>query len=271
MPVIQLDGRIKRLYSIHLKLKRQKIDLERVYDFVALRVITAVGQGLLRGARHHPPDVVAGARPHQGLHRDAAAQRLPVAAHLGHQRARVSLRGADPHRGDAPARRGRHRGALEVQGRPRRRPPRRALLPVDAPAARGAAGGPRPAGVPAEPEDRPLSRGGLHLHAEGRGAVAAARRDGGGLRVQHSHRRRQPVRRRAHQRPDGAAAHAPAERRHRRDRDAGRAQAEPRLARRSSPRRARATRSSTCCRARSARAASSSGGGCSRRRRAASI
>jgi GTP diphosphokinase / guanosine-3',5'-bis(diphosphate) 3'-diphosphatase len=40
VPVIQLDGRIKRLYSIHLKLKRQKIDLDRVYDFVALRVIT---------------------------------------------------------------------------------------------------------------------------------------------------------------------------------------------------------------------------------------
>src|SRR5687767_12183053 len=40
VPVINLDGRIKRLYSIHLKLKRQKIDLERVYDFVALRVTT---------------------------------------------------------------------------------------------------------------------------------------------------------------------------------------------------------------------------------------
>ena len=40
IPVTQLDGRIKRLYSIHLKLKRQKIDLERVYDFVALRIIT---------------------------------------------------------------------------------------------------------------------------------------------------------------------------------------------------------------------------------------
>ena len=40
IPVMQLDGRIKRLYSIHLKLQRQKIDLERVYDFVALRVIT---------------------------------------------------------------------------------------------------------------------------------------------------------------------------------------------------------------------------------------
>jgi GTP pyrophosphokinase len=40
VPVQHIDGRIKRLYSIHLKLKRQKIDLDRVYDFVALRVIT---------------------------------------------------------------------------------------------------------------------------------------------------------------------------------------------------------------------------------------
>src|SRR5258705_800438 len=40
VPVVQLDGRIKRLYSINLKLKRQKIDLERLYDFVALRIIT---------------------------------------------------------------------------------------------------------------------------------------------------------------------------------------------------------------------------------------
>src|SRR5436190_7814761 len=40
VPVTRVDGRIKRLYSIHLKLKKQKVDLERVYDFVALRVIT---------------------------------------------------------------------------------------------------------------------------------------------------------------------------------------------------------------------------------------
>jgi guanosine-3',5'-bis(diphosphate) 3'-pyrophosphohydrolase len=40
VPIMRLDGRIKRLYSIHLKLKRQKLDLERVYDFVAVRVIT---------------------------------------------------------------------------------------------------------------------------------------------------------------------------------------------------------------------------------------
>jgi len=41
IPLVQIDGRIKRLYSIHQKLKRQKIDLDRVYDFVALRVVTS--------------------------------------------------------------------------------------------------------------------------------------------------------------------------------------------------------------------------------------
>src|SRR6185503_17204576 len=40
VPVIHIDGRIKRLFSIHQKLKRQKIDLEQVY-LVALRIITA--------------------------------------------------------------------------------------------------------------------------------------------------------------------------------------------------------------------------------------
>jgi GTP pyrophosphokinase len=40
VPIIQIDGRIKRLFSIHQKLKRQKIDLEQVYDLVALRIVT---------------------------------------------------------------------------------------------------------------------------------------------------------------------------------------------------------------------------------------
>ena len=40
MPVVEIDGRIKRLWSIHQKLKRQKIELEQVYDFIALRIIT---------------------------------------------------------------------------------------------------------------------------------------------------------------------------------------------------------------------------------------
>jgi guanosine-3',5'-bis(diphosphate) 3'-pyrophosphohydrolase len=40
VPVIEIDGRIKRLWSISQKLKAQKIDLEQVYDFMALRIVT---------------------------------------------------------------------------------------------------------------------------------------------------------------------------------------------------------------------------------------
>jgi GTP pyrophosphokinase len=40
VPVRRIDGRIKRLYSIYLKLKRQKIELEQVYDLVAIRIVT---------------------------------------------------------------------------------------------------------------------------------------------------------------------------------------------------------------------------------------
>jgi len=37
---VRIDGRIKRLYSIYLKLKRQKITLDKVYDLAAIRIIT---------------------------------------------------------------------------------------------------------------------------------------------------------------------------------------------------------------------------------------
>ena len=40
VPVLEIDGRIKRLWSINQKLKKQKIELEQVYDFIALRVVT---------------------------------------------------------------------------------------------------------------------------------------------------------------------------------------------------------------------------------------
>ena len=40
VPVVEIDGRIKRLWSISQKLKRQKIELEQVYDFIALRIVT---------------------------------------------------------------------------------------------------------------------------------------------------------------------------------------------------------------------------------------
>ncbi len=40
VPVVAVDGRVKRLYSIWLKLRRQKIDLDQVYDFIAIRIVT---------------------------------------------------------------------------------------------------------------------------------------------------------------------------------------------------------------------------------------
>jgi guanosine-3',5'-bis(diphosphate) 3'-pyrophosphohydrolase len=40
IPVVSVEGRIKRLWSIYQKVNRQNIALDQVYDFVALRVVT---------------------------------------------------------------------------------------------------------------------------------------------------------------------------------------------------------------------------------------
>jgi GTP diphosphokinase / guanosine-3',5'-bis(diphosphate) 3'-diphosphatase len=40
VPFVAVDGRIKRLWSIQQKLKRQRIELDQVYDFIALRITT---------------------------------------------------------------------------------------------------------------------------------------------------------------------------------------------------------------------------------------
>jgi GTP diphosphokinase / guanosine-3',5'-bis(diphosphate) 3'-diphosphatase len=80
IPVVEISGRTKRLYSIHLKLRRQKIDLEQVYDFVAFRIITTSVKDCYAalGIIHHawPPvpgrikDFIATPRPngYQSLH-----------------------------------------------------------------------------------------------------------------------------------------------------------------------------------------------------------
>jgi GTP pyrophosphokinase len=41
VPFLEIDGRIKRLWSISQKLKKQRIELDQVYDFIALRIITS--------------------------------------------------------------------------------------------------------------------------------------------------------------------------------------------------------------------------------------
>ncbi|MDQ3585444.1 MAG: bifunctional (p)ppGpp synthetase/guanosine-3',5'-bis(diphosphate) 3'-pyrophosphohydrolase [Acidobacteriota bacterium] len=40
VPFVRVEGRVKRLYSIWKKLKRQKIELDQVYDLVAARIVT---------------------------------------------------------------------------------------------------------------------------------------------------------------------------------------------------------------------------------------
>jgi len=40
IPVVTIEGRIKRLWSIHQKIERQKVGLDQIYDLIALRVIT---------------------------------------------------------------------------------------------------------------------------------------------------------------------------------------------------------------------------------------
>ncbi len=230
VPVIHIDGRIKRLFSIHQKLKRQKIDLDQVYDLVALRIVTDsvkdcyAALGIIHQTWSPVPgrikDFIAMPRPngYQSLHTSVISERgFPFEVQIRTaEKHRIAEEGIAAHWKYKEGRLGADRDEqhflwlrqlLEWQQEVR-----------------------DPAGVPAEPEDRALSGGGLHLHAEGRGQGAAARRDARGLRLQHSHRRRPPVRRRARQRQDGAAPHAAAQRRHRRSGHRARSQAEPRLA-----------------------------------------
>ena len=165
VPVKHVDGRIKRLYSINQKLKRQRIELDQVYDFVALRIITDsvkdcyAALGIIHQTWSPVPgrikDFIAMPRPngYQSLHTSVISERgVPF---------EVQIR-TEEH---APARRRGHRRALEIQRRAHRRSPRRAALPVAAAASRSAERGPRSARVHSEPESRSLSRGGLHLHA----------------------------------------------------------------------------------------------------------
>jgi GTP diphosphokinase / guanosine-3',5'-bis(diphosphate) 3'-diphosphatase len=87
VPIIQIDGRIKRLFSIHQKLKRQKIDLDQVYDLVALRIITGsvrdcyAALGIIHQTWSPVPgrikDFIATPRPngYQSLHTSVVSER----------------------------------------------------------------------------------------------------------------------------------------------------------------------------------------------------
>jgi GTP pyrophosphokinase len=87
VPVVEIDGRVKRLYSIAQKLKKQKIELEQVYDFVALRVVTKTVKdcyaalGIIHNTWSPVPgrikDFIAMPRPngYQSLHTSVISER----------------------------------------------------------------------------------------------------------------------------------------------------------------------------------------------------
>ena len=102
VPVLAIDGRIKRLFSIHQKLKRQRIDLDQVYDLVALRLVTQsvkdcyAALGIIHQTWSPVPgrikDFIAMPRPngYQSLHTSVVSERgFPF---------EVQIRTADMHR-----------------------------------------------------------------------------------------------------------------------------------------------------------------------------
>ena len=87
IPIVRLEGRIKRLYSIYQKLKRQRIELGQVYDLVALRLVTNTVKDCYAalGIIHHTwspvpgriKDFIAMPRPngYQSLHTSVVSER----------------------------------------------------------------------------------------------------------------------------------------------------------------------------------------------------
>ena len=205
---------------------------------------------LLPRARRHPRRVDAGAGAHQGLHRAAEVERLPVAAHDGVRSGTTAVRSADPHARHAPHGGLRHRGALALQGGREERRARSA--PVVVPAGARAADGREDARrVPRVPQARLVSGRDLRLHADGRRHSAAEGRDAARLRVRRAHRDRAALRRREGERPHRAALARAAQLGDGRDHHVDDGQADARLAR-ARPHRPRAPQDSPGPQARSA-------------------
>ena len=82
---------------------------------MAFRVIVDDVDAVLPGAGRHPFSLSRRAGPLQGLHLDAEAEQLPLAAHRRDRPGAAAHRDADPHPRDARGRRARRRRALDLQ------------------------------------------------------------------------------------------------------------------------------------------------------------
>ena len=121
-----ISGRAKHFYSIYDKMAKKGREFNEIYDLTAMRVLIERGgeegtRDCYARARDHPRALEADARPVQGLHRDAEAEPLPLAAHDRDRAERDAARdpGADPR--DARGGGVRRRRALALQARAGRR------------------------------------------------------------------------------------------------------------------------------------------------------
>ena len=227
VPVVLLEGRTKRLFSIREKIRRQKIGLEQVYDLIALRVITPsvkdcyAALGIIHQTWAPVPgrfkDFIAMPRPngYQSLHTSVVSDRgYPfevqirteqmhqiaeegIAAHWKYKEGRVGASADEQYF---------HwlRQLLEWQQEVRDPGEFIRGLKVDL-----------------YPEEV------VRVYPEGRGQGPPATCDARRLCLLRAHRRRAHLRWGSGQRADGASAHAVEKRRHRRSGDIFRAQAEP--------------------------------------------
>jgi guanosine-3',5'-bis(diphosphate) 3'-pyrophosphohydrolase len=201
----RVEWRIKRIYSIFQKIERSKVSFDQVYDLLAIRVITqdvaacyavfGLIHTLWRPVPGRIKDFIAMPRAnrYQSLH-------TTVMGASGHQ-FEVQIRTEEMHR---IAEEGIAAHWKYKAGGRRGHGPRRGAAELDSPAGRVAEGDDRPQRVPLQPEDGPLSRRGLHLHAQGEGGGGSGRRHAGRLCLHHSHRGGPHLRGRQGQRPHGA-------------------------------------------------------------------
>ena len=170
-----------------------------------------LGGGLLPGAGHRPHQLEGRARAVQGLHLGPQAQRLPLDPHHHRRRRAAARRAADPHRGDAPDRRVRHRRARPLQGGRDRRPPqdreREQGLRLAARDHRAPDHRRLDRGFPRIHQARAVPGPGVLLHPARPADRAAARRHADRLRLCAAHRHRRHLRRRQDQRRHRAAGH----------------------------------------------------------------
>ena len=109
-------GRRKQPFSIWTKMERKSVGFEQLSDIFGFRVVMDDVEACYRalGVVHTTWPVVPG--PLQGLHLDAEAERLSLDPHHRDRSRQAARRTADPHRGNEPDRRIRHRRARLLQG-----------------------------------------------------------------------------------------------------------------------------------------------------------